>query len=82
MDEKVPFSKAAGSVVGSEHSFTDDTPSARAQSKAKRRVYGTTEDVKPQKEHKNTEKLRKRRKVSVYDAVAGNNYPVKTSNHD
>jgi hypothetical protein len=82
MDERVPFSTAVGSVVDSEHSFTDDAPSGRPQSKAKRRVYGTIEDIKPQKEHKSTEKLRKRRKVSVYDAVAGKYHPVKTSNHD
>jgi hypothetical protein len=70
MEKRVHFNKAAGSVAGSEKSYPNDT---RSTSKGKRKVDDTRNNKGSRKK---ADASSKRRKVSVYDAVAGKTHHV------
>lgn len=74
------FNTAVEPTTGSEQSPRPDTISREPQSGGKRKVDSTIADTKSQIERKKAEKSRKRRKVSVYDAVAGRSDRVKSPN--
>lgn len=65
------FRGKAGSIASSEPSPVRNAVSNRSKSTGKRKTGDTTKETIPSSEKRDARKSSKRRKVSVYDAVAG-----------
>jgi hypothetical protein len=72
MEKRVHFNTAVKFTAGSEQSQRHDVFEGESCSVGKRKIDDMTKHKKSQIEQKKKEESRKRRKVSVYDAVAGN----------
>lgn len=72
MNKKVHFRTKTDSAASSQASPVEDTEVPnRSRSAGKRKIGEIARGMTPSNETKNAEKSSKRRKVSVYDAVAG-----------